>query len=348
MALFGSDTEKKVKKESAETEPAWQGSGQEVGIEIWRINKFKVERVPKEDLGSFYSGDSYIILNTYKNEGEDELLYDLHFWIGKYSTQDEYGTVAYKTVELDTFHDDKPIQHREVQEHESRLFKTYFENIILLKGGYDTGFNRVLPEEAPKRLYQVVREDGTRYALIKEIPMKTGNLIEGDVFVIDLGLNIYQYNGKTCNKDEKFKAAALVQKLESDRSGKCTTDVLDGHSISSAHPCMKHFKEGTSKEKAAKVPSEKVIFRLSDAEGDIKFDEILRGSLDRSLLESKDVFIVDDGEEVFVWVGGEASVDERKNSLSYAHDYLKDMEDPFKPVTVVKEGKKCATFEGIW
>ena len=32
-----------------------------------------------------------------------ELLHDVHFWIGKYSSQDEYGTAAYKTVELDTF-----------------------------------------------------------------------------------------------------------------------------------------------------------------------------------------------------------------------------------------------------
>ncbi len=31
-----------VKKESAETEPAWKGAGAQVGIQIWRIVKFKV------------------------------------------------------------------------------------------------------------------------------------------------------------------------------------------------------------------------------------------------------------------------------------------------------------------
>ena len=65
LALFGSDTEKQVKKESAESEPAWQGAGQKVGLQIWRINKFKVEHWPKEDYGNFFNGDSYIILNTY-------------------------------------------------------------------------------------------------------------------------------------------------------------------------------------------------------------------------------------------------------------------------------------------
>jgi len=104
-----------------------------VGVEIWRIVKFKVEAWEKNQYGEFYSGDSYIILNTYKDK--EEIKYDVHFWIGKYSTQDEYGTAAYKTVELDTFLEDKPVQHREVQGHESALFKKYFDTITHLKGG---------------------------------------------------------------------------------------------------------------------------------------------------------------------------------------------------------------------
>ena len=31
-----------MKKASAETEPAWKGAGQKVGIQIWRIVKFQV------------------------------------------------------------------------------------------------------------------------------------------------------------------------------------------------------------------------------------------------------------------------------------------------------------------
>lgn len=46
--------------------------------------------------GRFYSGDSYIILNTYHKKGQGALVWDIHFWIGKLSTQDEYGTAACK------------------------------------------------------------------------------------------------------------------------------------------------------------------------------------------------------------------------------------------------------------
>lgn len=50
-----------------------------------------------------------------------------YYWLRP--LQDEYGTVAYKTVELDTFLDDAAVQHREVQAHESDKFLGYFQSL---------------------------------------------------------------------------------------------------------------------------------------------------------------------------------------------------------------------------
>ncbi|CAG5121225.1 unnamed protein product, partial [Candidula unifasciata] len=155
MEKVGSAEDRHVKKEAAQTEPAWKGAGKEVGLQIWKIVNFKVTVLPKSEYGKFFEGDSYIILNTYREQGGDQLLYDIHFWIGKCSTQDEYCTAAYKTVELDTLLDDVPIQHREVQGHESDLFKSYFKTMTIMKGGADSGFRHVKPEEYKPRLLHV-------------------------------------------------------------------------------------------------------------------------------------------------------------------------------------------------
>ncbi|KAI4969536.1 hypothetical protein ZWY2020_000450 [Hordeum vulgare] len=66
-----------------------------------RIEDFKPVALPKSDYGKFYSGDSSIVLQMTSPKG-GAYLYDVHFWIGKDSSQDEAGTVAIKTVELDS------------------------------------------------------------------------------------------------------------------------------------------------------------------------------------------------------------------------------------------------------
>jgi gelsolin len=127
IALLGSDLEKQVKAASAAGEKAWVGAGKVPGLQIWRIEKFKVVAWPKEEYGKFFDGDSYIVLNTYKKPDSDKLHWDIHFWLGDNTTQDEAGTAAYKTVELDTLLGGEPVQHREVQDYESRLFVSYFK-----------------------------------------------------------------------------------------------------------------------------------------------------------------------------------------------------------------------------
>jgi len=348
IAAFGSKEDRSVKKESAKHEPAWQGSGQKVGVEIWRINKFKIEKWPREDYGKFFNGDSYIILNTYKEPDTEELLMDVHFWIGKHSTQDEYGTAAYKTVELDTYHDDKPIQHREVEGHESELFKGYFKTLTLMKGGVETGFNRVKPTEYKKRLFQIVGE--RKNIKVLEIPMKKGNMNSDDVFILDLGLEIFQFNGKNANKDEKFKATQYLQFLKADRHGKAQTETLEEDEVDGDHPIWSHLVQGKSKRRAPEPPTNKKgIHRISDAGGQLKITQV-SDTLDKSKLDTHDVFLVDAGTQLLVWIGTKASVDERSKAMVYAHNFLKDKCNPFCPVTCLseKQAKKCKEFQQVF
>jgi len=344
MALFGSDTEKQVKKESAEAEEAWQGAGQEVGLQIWRIVKFKVTNWPKEDYGEFFNGDSYIILNTYTEEGGDELLYDVHFWIGKHSSQDEYGTAAYKTVELDTFLDDKPVQHREVEGHESTLFKSYFDKLIIMNGGADTGFRRVVPEEYGKRLLHF--HGDKKKVTIKEVPFSRKSLKSDDVFILDLGLKVYIWVGSTANKDEKFRASQYVQQLKSERNGKPEVEVFDEEEVSEDHEFMQALPDDdVEDEEEAEGDRPKSLHCLSDSSGNMEFTCVGEGDdVQPDKLDSNEVFILDSDGSVYVWVGKGASIDERRNAMAYAHTYSSKM-NTMAPITIVAEGKRTQQFD---
>ena len=349
LALFGSDTEKSVKKESAESEPAWHGSGAKVGLEIWRIVKFKVEPWAKDEYGKFYGGDSYIILNTYKEPESEELKYDLHFWIGKDSTQDEYGTAAYKTVELDTFHDDKPIQHREVMGYESELFKRYFKSLNILEGGAESGFKHVEPEQYKPRLLHIRSENAKTPTTVKEVPLKKAVINSDDVFILDAGTKGYLWQGKTSNKNEKYKGAQVIQEIKSDRIGRITFETIDeGDHGSEVNEFFSFLSdEALTSEEASSVPQmvpHKKLYRLSDEGGSMQFSLEEEDSLHWSKLDPNDVFIADIGTECFVWIGSGASPDEKKNGMAYAHNYLSGTDHPLVPISIVKQGNEPATF----
>lgn len=57
-------------------------AGKEPGLQIWRVEKFDLVPVPKNLYGDFFTGDSYLVLNTIKQRSGN-LQYDLHFWLGR-------------------------------------------------------------------------------------------------------------------------------------------------------------------------------------------------------------------------------------------------------------------------
>ena len=50
VALIGSEEDRALRKRAAQTEPAWFGCGQAPGVEVWRIEQFKVVPWPRRSL----------------------------------------------------------------------------------------------------------------------------------------------------------------------------------------------------------------------------------------------------------------------------------------------------------
>jgi len=355
IANIGSDLDKKVRQAAAQTEAAWANAGRAPGLQIWRIEKFQVKSWPQDQYGSFYSGDSYIVLNTYKKKDGNALQWDVHFWLGKFTSQDEAGTAAYKTVELDDLLGGAPIQHREVQEYESDLFLTYFKNQIkIMDGGVDSGFKHVEPEKYVPRLLHV---KGKRKVRVSQVPMEKASLNSGDVFILDAGLQVMQWNGSKAGPSEKAKGAQVCRALGDERKGKPALTVYEEGDRDDAafwqhlggKGPIKSAEEGGNDLDAEKG-DEKRLFQLSDASGKMTFKEVGRGAqVKRRLLDSNDVFILDSGAEVYAWIGRGASPEEKKKALGFAQQYLKDFNRPnFLPIARILEGGENEVFEAAF
>ena len=120
----------------------YDASGHTYGTEVWRIENFSLTPVPKAQHGQFYSGDAYIVMHTYSLGLRKAQ--NLHFWIGKHASQDEYATAAIIANTFDTFEQDCLIQFREIEQLESATFLHYFDKIEYLQGGLSSGFQHVV------------------------------------------------------------------------------------------------------------------------------------------------------------------------------------------------------------
>lgn len=336
MALVGSDIDHEARLAASKQEPAWEGCGEKAGIEIWRVEKMEIKKWPEEEYGNFYSGDSYIILNT--REESEKLVHDIHFWLGKTTSQDEMGVAAYKTVELDDYFEQEPIQHREVQQHESQQFTKLFKQIEYWEGGIESGFNHVEDGAYVTKLLRVRKMKHT--IKVAEMPCVLDSLNQGDCFLLDTGSTLYPWFGDESSAFEKAKAGTVAHNIANSRNGKCkvVNDIdadfwaaLGGEGdIKPASEAEEHVDEDVG---------EGVLYKLSDETGTLMCTEVGRGDLTQSMLGSDDVYLLDAGIEVFLYVGSGASDAERAGAMSTAVCYLGTTNKPLStPVHVLKEG----------
>ncbi|XP_042335641.1 gelsolin isoform X2 [Sceloporus undulatus] len=311
-------------------------AGKEPGLQIWRIEKFDLVPVPKNLYGDFFTGDAYVILNTIRQRSGN-LQYDLHFWLGDQCSQDESGSAAIFTVQLDDYLGGKAVQHREVQGHESSTFLGYFKSGLKYKaGGVASGFRHVVPNEVTvQRLFQV---KGRRTARATEVPVSWDSFNSGDCFILDLGNFIHQWCGSQANRFERLKATEVAKGIrDNERSGRARVYVEDEGAerqemlqVLGPKPSL---PEGTVDDARADVTNRRLakLYKVSNGAGNMAVSLVAdENPFSQSALNSEDCFILDHGTDgkIFVWKGKNANAEERKAALKTASEFITKMNYP--------------------
>ncbi|KAE9446005.1 hypothetical protein C3L33_22096, partial [Rhododendron williamsianum] len=262
------------------------------------------------------TSDSYIVLQTSPGKG-GAYLYDIHFWLGKDTSQDESGTAAIKTVELDAILGGRAVQHRELQGHESDKFLSYFKPCIIpLEGGIASGFKKPEEEEFETRLYVC---KGKRVVRLKQ---------------------------------ERAKALEVIQFLK-DKYHEGTSDVaivddgkLDTESDSGEFWVIFGGFAPISKKVASEddvIPEKTPPKLYSITDGQVKPAD---GELSKSMLENNKCYLLDCGAEVFVWVGRVTQVEDRKAATQAAEEFINSDNRPKSMrVTRIIQGYETRAFK---
>lgn len=338
MHGVGGEHDKFLRKQSAQFERAWAEAGIESGVQVWRIEKFRVVGWPRNMYGQFHTGDSYIILETIQEDRD--LIYNIFFWIGTESSQDEYATAAYKTVELDSFLDGKAKHCREVQGEETRQFMDIFPNLKYLPGGIESGFRHVLEELHKPKLIRIFKQG--KIMEDEEVKMDRSSLNQSDCFVLDAGQTIYIWHGADSKPLVKYEANSYGERLQSRRGPKavCTHETGDafwellggrGH----VHRPSRINATGIA------VTKPGVLYLLSDESGKLHLSEIARDKLSLTMLVPEHVMILDLSDEINIWIGKNSSRSEKINAFPTVQGFLKDHgRDLYITTHVYKQGQK--------
>lgn len=220
--------------------------------------------------------------------------------------------------------------------YEGDLFLSYFKQsgVEYLPGGIESGFNMVGEKEFIPRLLQC---KGKRYPRVFSVEMKAECVNEGDVFILDMNDKIYFWPGADCNVTEKMKALEVATNMrkaerhaqaeiyfpkENAAVDKEFWDYLGGK------PAV--INPATPDDDEAEGEGDQMykLFKISNETGKLTTQEITERPLTKDMLDTNDVFILELNKHIYIWIGKEANVEEKKNALIIGKGFMKQHNKP--------------------
>uniref|UniRef100_A0A4W5P2M2 Villin-1 n=1 Tax=Hucho hucho TaxID=62062 RepID=A0A4W5P2M2_9TELE len=334
------------------------------GLQIWRIEAMEMVPFPSKTYGHFYEGDSYVILYVSNRcNVMTSFTYDIHYWLGKDTSNDEQGAAAIYTTMMDEHLGGVAVQHREAQGYESDTFRGYFkQGIIYKKGGVASGMKQV--ETNTYNIRRLLHVKGNKHVVAGEVDMSWNSFNKGDVFLLDLGNLIIQWNGPKSNRMERLKGMTLAKDIrDRERGGRAQVSVVEGDDEKSSEEAMKLMKQHLGETRRdirdciapddivdQKLKSSVKLFHISDAQGNLVVQEVAVKPLTQDLLNHEDCFLLDQGGiRIFIWKGKKASKTERSESLEKAEAYKKAKGYPISTyIETVNDGAESAVFKQLF
>ncbi|XP_053913645.1 supervillin isoform X13 [Cuculus canorus] len=307
-------------------------------VDVWHILEFDYSRLPKQSIGQFHEGDTYVVKWKYmvsttvgsrqKGEqqvravGKEKCVY--FFWQGRHSTVSEKGTSALMTVELD---EERGAQVQVLQGKEPPCFLQCFQGGMIVHAG-----RREEEEEN-------AQSDWRLYCVRGEVPNE-GNLLEvachcsslrSRTSMIVLNINkalIYLWHGCKAQSHTKDVGRTAANKIKE----QCPLEAgLHSSSKVTIHECDEGSEPlgfwdalGRRDRKAydcmlqdpGKFNFTPRLFSLSSSSGEFSATEYVYPSRDPLVINSMPflqedlytapqpaLFLVDNHHEVYLWQG---------------------------------------------
>ncbi|CAG5929220.1 unnamed protein product [Menidia menidia] len=325
------------------------------GLWVWRVEKMKAVLLDPSEVGAFFNGDSYLVLENRGEEGAD-----LHMWIGEKSSRDEQVACAMLATQLDNFLGGDPVQHRQVQGFETPEFMELFPRGVSYKeGGVESGFRRPQGGGTVHRLYQI---KGKRNIRAREVELSWSSFNKGDCFILDLGETIVSWIGSQANIFEKQKVREIASLIrDTDRHGKArivdTSEGEEPEEMLKVLGQMPALAESTPEEDSkADVSNSASLYKvfiwraiIADRRSMSMTKVSEKSPFAKELLVRDDCFILDNGAngKIFVWKGNGANAEEKRVALQMADSFIEQMKYPRMKtqVEILPQGKETIIFK---
>lgn len=328
--------------------------GQIPGLTIWEIENFLPNKIDEVCHGKFYEGDCYIILKTSCDDAGGQLNWEIYFWIGINATLDKRACAAIHAVNLRNYLGARCRTIREEQGDESDDFFSLFDTeVTYIEGGRTaTGFFTVEDLVYNTRLYRVHGSGSTVH--LEPVPLAVDSLDPRYVFVVDTGDVIYMWYGKKCKNTLKSKARLMIEKInKNERKNKAEISMEVQSDESSEFWKVFGLVEAPNVKLTEHVdpnfePSMPRLYQVQLGMGYLELPqvEVPHQKLVHTLLNSKNVYILDCYLDLFVWFGKKSTRLVRAAAVKLSQELFRMIDRPeIASVTRVQEGTESQIFK---